>query len=54
MPDEKTRHSTKLFAEKVMPALRDMWPEHKDDTRFWCHPLEKRVTPGPIAVEDRA
>ena len=27
MPDWKMRHSTKLFAEKVMPQLRDMWPE---------------------------
>jgi len=38
MPDEKTRHSTRLFAEKVMPALRDMWPEWRDDDRFWIHP----------------
>jgi alkanesulfonate monooxygenase SsuD/methylene tetrahydromethanopterin reductase-like flavin-dependent oxidoreductase (luciferase family) len=38
MPDEKTRHSTKLFAEKVMPALREMWPEWNDDDRFWIHP----------------
>ena len=54
MPDEKTRHSTKLFAEKVMPALRDLWPEYKNDSRFWCHPLEKRVQPGPLAPEERA
>ena len=29
MPDWKTRHSTKLFAEQVMPKLRDLWPEWK-------------------------
>jgi alkanesulfonate monooxygenase SsuD/methylene tetrahydromethanopterin reductase-like flavin-dependent oxidoreductase (luciferase family) len=40
MPDEKTRHSTKLFAERVMPHLRDLWPEWKNDTRWWVHPLE--------------
>ena len=40
MPDEKTRHSTRLFAERVMPKLRPLWPEWKDDTRWWIHPLE--------------
>ena len=45
MPDWKTRYSTKLFAEKVMPKLRDMWPEWKDDDRWWCHPLETRLDP---------
>jgi alkanesulfonate monooxygenase SsuD/methylene tetrahydromethanopterin reductase-like flavin-dependent oxidoreductase (luciferase family) len=45
MPDEKTRHSTRLFAEKVMPALRDLWPEWKDDDRFWCRPFDGRVRP---------
>ena len=43
MPDWKTPHSTKLFAEKVMPQLRDMWPEYKDDDRWWMHPLDKRA-----------
>ncbi len=45
LPDDKVRHSTKLFAEKVMPALRDIWPEWKNDDRFWCKPLETRVRP---------
>jgi len=45
MPDDKVRNSTKLFAEKVMPALRDTWPEWKNDDRFWCKPLETRVRP---------
>lgn len=49
MPMDKTRHSTKLFAEKVMPKLRDMWPDYADDTRFWPSPLTKRATPGPIS-----
>src|SRR5438128_7049156 len=40
MPDEKTRHSTRLFAERVLPKLRDLWPEWKDDTRWWIHPME--------------
>ncbi len=49
MPMDKTKHSTKLFAEKVMPKLRDMWPDYADDTRFWPSPLTKRATPGPIS-----
>ncbi len=43
MPDEKCRRSTKLFAEEVMPRLRDMWPEYADDDRFWIHPLESHA-----------
>ncbi len=45
MPDWKTRYSTKLFAEKVMPHLRNMWPEWKEDTRWWCKPMETRLEP---------
>lgn len=45
MPDWKTRRSTKLFAEKVMPALRDLWPDWKDDDRFWARPIDERVRP---------
>jgi alkanesulfonate monooxygenase SsuD/methylene tetrahydromethanopterin reductase-like flavin-dependent oxidoreductase (luciferase family) len=45
MPDWKTRYSTKLFAEKVMPHLRNMWPEWKDDNRWWCKPMENRLEP---------
>jgi hypothetical protein len=44
-PDWKTRHSTQLFAEKVMPGLRDMWPDWEHDDRWWIHPLEDRVDP---------
>jgi hypothetical protein len=45
MPDEKVRHSTKLFAERVMPALHGLWPEWKDDKRWWIKPYEGRVRP---------
>ena len=50
MPDEKTRHSTRLFAEQVMPGLRDMWPDHKDDNRFWIKPMQETVTPLPMPM----
>ena len=45
MPDEKTRHSTKLFAEQVMPKLRHLWPEWKDDHRWWIRPMANRLQP---------
>ncbi len=45
MPDWKTRHSSKLFAEKVMPQLKDIWPEWKNDDRWWIKPYDDRVRP---------
>jgi len=45
MPDWKTRYSSKLFAEKVMPHLRNIWPEWQDDNRWWCKPMEDRLQP---------
>jgi alkanesulfonate monooxygenase SsuD/methylene tetrahydromethanopterin reductase-like flavin-dependent oxidoreductase (luciferase family) len=45
MPDWKTRFSTQLFAEKVMPGLKNIWPELETDERWWCHPMEDRVRP---------
>jgi hypothetical protein len=44
-PDWKTRLSTQLFAQEVMPHLRDLWPEWKDDDRWWIHPYRDRVRP---------
>jgi len=44
-PDWKTRYSTELFATKVMPHLRDLWPEYAADNRWWINPLEDRVDP---------
>jgi alkanesulfonate monooxygenase SsuD/methylene tetrahydromethanopterin reductase-like flavin-dependent oxidoreductase (luciferase family) len=48
MPADKCMYSTKLFAEKVMPKLRGMFPDWADDNRFWTTPLEKRVTSGSL------
>ncbi len=48
MPKDKCMYSTKLFAEKVMPHLRDLWPEHATDNRFWCKPIARRATPAPV------
>ncbi len=45
MPDEKVRYSSRLFAEKVMPQLQNMWPDWATDNRWWISPLENRVRP---------
>jgi alkanesulfonate monooxygenase SsuD/methylene tetrahydromethanopterin reductase-like flavin-dependent oxidoreductase (luciferase family) len=42
MPAEKVRHSTQLFAEKVMPRLKaEMFPEWKNEDRFWIKPMQE-------------
>ncbi|MFI4964393.1 MAG: LLM class flavin-dependent oxidoreductase [Caulobacterales bacterium] len=48
MPADKCMYSTKLFAEKVMPKLRHMFPDWADDHRFWTTPLDKRVNAGRL------
>lgn len=48
MPADKCMYSTRLFAEKVMPKLRNMFPDYADDDRFWAKPLDKRVTSGSL------
>src|SRR5690242_13102224 len=53
MPKEKCMYSTKLFAEKVMPKLQNVFPEYKDDDRFWCHPI-KQVKQGNLPSEREA
>ena len=45
MPKELCKYSTQLFADKVMPGLRNVWPEYADDTRFWPVPLKDRAVP---------
>jgi alkanesulfonate monooxygenase SsuD/methylene tetrahydromethanopterin reductase-like flavin-dependent oxidoreductase (luciferase family) len=59
-PDWKTRYSSELFAAKVMPHLRDLWPAYAGDDRWWIRPLETRVDPTagsarrPAAVPEEA
>jgi len=51
MPADKCMHSTKLFAEKVMPKLRTRFADFGNDDRFWCKPIPKRVRPGSLPRE---
>ena len=45
MPDDKTRLSSRLFAERVMPRLRDLWPEWRQDDRWMPKPMQDRRRP---------
>jgi hypothetical protein len=51
MPKDKCMYSTKLFAEKVMPKLRHLFPDYADDDRFWSKPLARRAVPGPVSTQ---
>ena len=31
--------------------LRDIFPDYKDDNRFWCKPLKKQAKPGSLPAE---
>ncbi|HJQ58966.1 MAG TPA: LLM class flavin-dependent oxidoreductase [Vineibacter sp.] len=40
MPGDKVRHSTRLFAEKVMPRLKaDLFQDWRNEDRFWIKPM---------------
>jgi hypothetical protein len=34
-----------------MPKLRNIFPEHAADNRFWCRPMANRVSPGALPTE---
>ncbi len=51
MPDWKTRYSTQLFAEKVMPRLRNIWPDW-DGSNWWCSPMDNRRQHSPESMTD--
>ncbi|MFM7119161.1 MAG: flavin-dependent oxidoreductase, partial [Gammaproteobacteria bacterium] len=41
MPQDKCNRSSELFAREVMPRLRNVWPDHAQDDRFWIHPIDQ-------------
>ena len=48
MSKDLTRYNTQLFAERVMPQLRDLFADWDD--RWWPQPLAPaaRATPAPL------
>ncbi len=49
MSKELTMKNTRLFAEKVMPELRDLWDDEWED-KWWMRPLAAGKTAHPAAV----
>ena len=45
MPGLENSLLDEIVRRKVMPGLRDMWPEWKDDNRWWCKPMETASNP---------
>ena len=46
---DATMMNTRLFAEKVMPELKDLWDDEWED-RWWIKPLTEAQTAVPAAV----
>jgi alkanesulfonate monooxygenase SsuD/methylene tetrahydromethanopterin reductase-like flavin-dependent oxidoreductase (luciferase family) len=54
MPDWKTRYSSQLFAEKVMPQLQGLWADEMEgDDRWWPTPMADRVRPEVTMADAR-
>jgi len=49
MSKELTNKNTRLFAEKVMPNLRDIWDDEWED-KWWIKPLAQAQAAQPLAV----
>jgi alkanesulfonate monooxygenase SsuD/methylene tetrahydromethanopterin reductase-like flavin-dependent oxidoreductase (luciferase family) len=51
MNKDLTKYNTRLFAEKVMPKLRDMFPDWED--RWWPRPMARGERAAPAALAPR-
>jgi len=52
MSKDLTRYNTKLFAEKVMPQLKDLFSEWED--RWWPQPMERKLRATVPAFQPQA
>jgi len=48
MPRDTAMKNTRLFAEKVMPNLRDIWGDWED--KWWIKPLAHQQSPRPVSA----
>jgi alkanesulfonate monooxygenase SsuD/methylene tetrahydromethanopterin reductase-like flavin-dependent oxidoreductase (luciferase family) len=48
MNKQTAMYNTKLFADRVMPNLRDIWSDWED--KWWIHPLAHQQAPRPLSV----
>src|SRR5690606_24914747 len=46
MPRDKVMKNTRLFAEQVMPNLRNIWSDWED--KWWVKPLAQRQSPREV------
>ena len=46
---ELTMKNTRLFAEKVMPNLRDIWDDEWED-KWWIKPIAQEKAAKPLAI----
>ena len=49
MSTELAKYNTKLYAEKVMPQIKDLFDDQWQD-RWWPQPLAERAVPRNLAV----
>jgi hypothetical protein len=49
MSKEVTNKNTRLFAEQVIPNLRDLWDDQWED-KWWIKPIAKERAAQPLAV----
>ena len=48
MPPELTKRNTELFANEVMPHVKQLWRAEYED-HWWPQPLAQRAEPAPLA-----
>ena len=49
MPRDKAMKNTRLFAEKVIPNLRDLWSDYED--RWWIKPIDAARRAAPAVTK---
>jgi hypothetical protein len=53
MPPELVRKSTQLFAQEVMPYVRDLWSEYEDRWSPKRMPQPEIAMPAPVHFDTR-
>ena len=49
MSRDLAMYNTKLYAEQVMPQIKDLWDDEWEN-RWWPQPLEERATPREVTA----